>query len=223
MVSTPKPQGGPSDKRGWDLHLADLRSASPVLPRWARSIGDVQRAIELSQLWGTASLPADPFAAVRRLEVLRAIASEIAELVGGPRWGKGEREHVRLTARAVDSLAELIGDAPYQRSLASALRRSLASLQVLEAPKRAAEFSSLLSRHARPAGISLDDLRLGEFLLKLASSPASLVGWPAEELRADLDLTLASPVLLRAARFVVIATATEDEDAGSMYSGWIWE
>lgn len=203
--------------------FADLRAAAPVLPRWTRSIADVQRAIDLSHLWGTASLPADPFAAVRRLEVLRAIASEIAGLVGGPRWAKGEWDHVRSAVGAVDSLAELIGDAPYQRSLAAALRDAFPALQVLEAPKRAAEFSSLLSQYARPAGVTFEDHRLGEFLLKLASSPASLVGWPAEELRTYLNLTLSSPVLLRAARFVVIATATEDEDAGSTYSGWIWE
>jgi hypothetical protein len=68
------------------------------------------------------------------------------------------------------------------------------------------------------------DFALAEFLLRLASEPASLATAPQQELNSRLNTVLKSPVLLRAARFLVLAIdAIESEDFGGTYRGWAWE
>lgn len=202
--------------------LLDLRAAPPQLPQLTRSTEDVLRLIELADLWATAALPADPFAATRRLFVLREIAHGLATLIGGPRWAASDP---RVGAGSIDlrSLREAIGDAPYQLRLANALRSAVPALQSATSPNRVTRFAAVLGEHARRAGVTGADRYLAEFLLRLATDPSTLLNWPSADLHALVQLTLTSPVLLRAARFVVLATATGDEDGGSIYPGWTWQ
>jgi hypothetical protein len=204
-------------------NLSDLRSAPPSFPSMSKSAASALKLIELANLWATAALPGDPFAAARRLTVLQEMAHTLAGLIGGQRWEIAERNCQGLTSSDLQSLRDAMGDGAYQTRLANALRVAVPRLRSSDVPSRVARFAAILGEHARPAGVSDADRALSEFLLRLATEPGTLLSLPATAMRDHLSLTLTSPVLLRAARFVVLATAADTDDAGSTYAGWTWQ
>ena len=207
--------------------LEDLRSihATPRLDDGTRSVDGVRRLIELANRWTTASLPADPFGAARRTAVLRAITAHIAGLVGGDRWGHIEKRLLgEYHTPSTSQLREAVGEQRYQRELALDLDHQVDRLAVALPERRAASLALGLRMYARQAGIRHEDPRFAEFLLRLASEPASLLTWSSDEFQAGLQRALDSPVLLRAARFLVLRIdAVADQTSGLTYAGWAWE
>jgi len=191
--------------------LEDLRAEPPHVTPGPRSVAEVIRLIGLAHLWASASLPADPFASTRRLVVLRAITGHLTELVCGTRWGQAERIAAQRDRGLIASeLTAAIGAQSYQLALAGDLQRRVGAL-TSRAPARLADsFAAALALHGRAAGVRGQDGRLAEFLLRLASQPSSLGTLASDDLRAKVELVLASPVLLRAARFLTLLTDGAD-------------
>ena len=207
--------------------LVDLRAAgvTPQLTEVPRSFGSILRLCELAYFWASASLSADPFGDTRRIAVLRAITGYIAGLIGGRHWASIERR-IGGDEERVDSseLQSAIGIEPYQEALAIDLFRRVDALHALSVAGRVHTFSRALATYARTAGVRHEDDGLAEFLLRLASEPASLAELPLHELQERMDLTLASPVLLRAARFLVLSIhGLSPEDSNTTYGAWAWE
>lgn len=203
--------------------LEDLQQMQAPQPsRIIRSEADVLRVIEHANLWAMASLPADPFAATRRLEVLRSIVEALASTIGGERWGSAE-DAFRLTAPDLRMLSEAIGRKADQRVLASALAAALPTLENLDVRARILRFAALLHEHDQLGDAREQGIVVSEFLLRLATEPWTLLGWRQGELDDLLTLTLGFPVLLRAARFVVLGTALTSDDPYTVYEGWLWE
>lgn len=202
-----------------DLYLA------PQLSDRARSLPSVLDLVHLAELWAGASLPSDPFGENARIKALRAISAELAGLIGGQRWAHLESRFAAYdTTVTTTDLLEAIGDAQYQRALAREVGRWIDALRPAQAQERAELLAELLAKHARTAGVRGEDHLLAEFLLRLASEPASLARWPSEDLEAQLTLTLNSPVLLRAARSMVLAIDTlEVPSVSATHGGWAWQ
>jgi hypothetical protein len=200
------------------------RSATPELPQPARTPDGVLKLIGLANDWAQASLPGDPFVLTFRLSVLRTIASRLAALIAGQRWARLEASGAEKDGGiATRELQAAVGDAAYQRSLAAKLDQSIGYWTLLEPEERVEDLAETLARYAGPAGVRGPDVRLAEFLLRLGSDPSSLATWPAEELRRYVDVALASPVLVRAARFAVLAIhASETEESDTGFRGWTW-
>jgi hypothetical protein len=200
--------------------LSDLENLNVRgLSNGPRSSDEVGRLIDLANRWGTASLPANLGALTGRNNVVRAIVRRLAGLIGGQRWASLEQRAARDPGgiRTAD-LEVALGSEPYQQILARELLRGIDRLIPLSPEKRVQPFSDLLARHARRAGVRRNDLHLAEFLLRLASDPASLARMPEAEMRSAIGQVLTSPLLLRAARFVVLAI-----DATEAEGGWVWE
>lgn len=207
--------------------LSDLRTANttPTLAAGTRSEEGIWRAVKLAGRWSEASLPADPFGGIRRTAVLRAITAHIAGLAGGDRWEHLEQRLLDGRRDPLNSeLRDGVGEQRYQRELALDLSHRIDRLQTLQPEKRAAPLAFALHMNAPAAGVRPEDTRFAEFLLRLASDPTSLLSWPSRDVQEALQRALASPVVLRAARYVVLAIdrATE-EAAGVTYAGWAWE
>jgi hypothetical protein len=89
---------------------------------------------------------------------------------------------------------------------------------------RARRFGRLLDIHGCSAGVSHGRFTVAEFALRLASDPAPLARMPPEELARQVEDLLASPVVLRAARFAVLQVhGWVEHDVGTTYRGWAWE
>jgi hypothetical protein len=172
-----------------------------------------------------ASLPANPFAATGRMSVERAITSHLAGLIGGQRWAFLEKRAARDSDDIRTSeLEAALGNEPYQQALARELLREIDGMTILPPEKRVQPLATLLATHARHVGPHRGDPHIAEFLLRLASEPASLATAPQEELMRHVELALTSPLLLRAARFIVLAVdAIETDDVGATHRGWAWE
>jgi hypothetical protein len=206
--------------------LDDLRATNvkPRLNRGRRSVDGVHKLIELAERWEAASLPANAIASLRKTDVLRAISGRIAGDIGGDRW---ERLEQRVLERATITIRDFIyavGEEPYQRRLALDLSSRLDRLGALRPERRTSTFAYALAEHARPARVWPNDTRFAEFVLRLSSATASLAPWPTPEIEENIARVLTSPVIVRAARFLVLAIEEVEGDvAGATYSGWIWQ
>jgi hypothetical protein len=207
-------------------NLDDLRAASapPKLAPGTRSPEGVWRVVNLAGRWTEASLPADPFGAIRRTTVLRAITAHIAGLVGGDRWERLEQRLLEGGREpSTSELREGVGEQRY-RELALDLSHRVDRVRTLEPEKRGAPLAFALQMHAPDTRVRSEDTRFAEFVLRLASDPTSLLSWPSRDCDEALQRALASPVVLRAARYLVLAISlTAEESAGVTCAGWAWE
>jgi hypothetical protein len=204
--------------------LGDLR-LEPRLRPAARSLHGVLALIELAELWGSASRPADPFAEHARFKVLRKITTDIAALIGGQRWRAIERRYGD-EERPFDqaALEAAVGERPHQRALARDVARWVEPLSSAPLAERVASVATALALHARSDAYRSEDHRFAEFLLRLASAPESLAEWPEAEIESDLQRVLDAPMLLRAARLLVLAIdARVTTSAPSSFAGWSWQ
>ena len=193
----------------------------PRLSNPTRSVDGAAGLIELANAWDTASLTANVVGENLRNKVLVAITVALAELIGGGIWAKVERR-VASSAMAV-SISELesaVGKDRDQTALAKELRERIEGLAASQPYERVRPFAQVLGRHAHQAGLRGEDESTAEFLLRVASRPATVASRPEQELRAQLKAILDSPVLLRAARFLVLGI---ERIAPSTSGGWTWK
>lgn len=200
-------------------------NVAPRLSVTTRSLSGICKLVGLADLWATASLPANPFGENRRDAVLRAIAATLGGVIGGEHW-----ERMELSIAAGDGgfeparLQSAVGDKPFYQSLARDLARHVSQFRRLPPEKRAAPFAVALAAHSHNSWMHAGNSRLAEFLLRLASDPASLARWPADELKADVQRVLDLPVLARAARFLVLMTQQDESGTSSSRRGvWRWQ
>lgn len=142
----------------------------------------------------------------------------------GGRWNHLEESGLRDDQYSFGKLLEGLRDDAYQKGLGEAIQRRVVGWMALEPMKRAEELAGVLAIYHHRTKVKRLDHRFTEFLLRLASDPATLVTWPATEVEANLQRVSDCPVLIRAARFVVLAIhIDEEEDTGtSIFRGWSW-
>jgi hypothetical protein len=207
------------------VHGLDDLKVEPHLQPVARSLHGVLSLIKLADLWGNASRPADPFADHARFKVLRELARHIAGLIGGHRWrwieARAAREDLSLDSAALE---KGVGEQPHQRALARDVTRWVEPLSSAAVPERVDALASALALHARNDRFRSEDPRFAEFLLRLASAPDSLAEVSEDELEADVQRVLDAPMLLRAARLLVLSIdARATSAAASTFAGWSWQ
>ncbi|WP_326561220.1 hypothetical protein [Micromonospora sp. NBC_01796] len=203
----------------------DLRAArvNPRVPEGTRTVEGLLRLINLARMWQSATLPADPFAVVLRQTVLRAMTVRLMNLIAGQRWAHVEE----LVSRGDDyftfrELEQAVGDEVHQRSLAHAIGGEQAYAWVrIETERRGETFAPLLVPYVRNTAFGAEGEHLAQILLRLSSEPGTLDN--TNELRSALELAIVSPVLVRAARFIVLAVHSLAKDDDGIYQGWSWQ
>ena len=205
--------------------LTDLQRTRvvPQVTSGSKTPERIQQLIALSDAWASASLPGDPFAHHERRAALRALTARLVSIIAGTRWTRLEERGVPDNEFVFNELQVGVGDEIYQKAIAEAIQRRVVSWEALEPAKRAVEFAAVLGTNKNRTTVDRTEHRFAEFLLRLASEPAMLAGWSGTEVRAALERILESPVLIRAARFVVLAVCLDEtEDTGASYEGWAW-
>jgi hypothetical protein len=180
--------------------------------------------MQFAAMWARASLPGDPFAQILRASVLRSFAIATCSVIGGPRWAANERRIEDGDRTPLRQLAEVLGDNPYQASLVTEVRRKAAEFPELFIDERIEAFARIIRRIDPTARPPVDWNWMSEFLLRLASSPNVALTWGRGNTRAGIDLSMRSPMMLRAARYIVLAMtfSFEGPGVGSPYGGWTW-
>lgn len=198
------------------------RSLRPDIPVRNRSAAEATRLMTDYQSWASAALPAEPFALSQRRLVLRALTSALACMIAGHRWEVAER---RLVERETPThaLEAAVGEESYQQAIAHKIAESVISWADESPESRSRPLMEILARFGRPTGATSDDQQLGEFLLRLASDPGSLLSWGEPDQSRCMNLALLSPVLVRAARYAVLALEERAADSTfSTFGGWTW-
>lgn len=83
----------------------------------------------------------------------------------------------------------------------------------------------IVKRRLRPTGPEHSPW-LAEFVLRMASNPATLNAWAGNEIDASVNKLLNMPSITRAARFLVLAIDKHKNSttaAGEIYAGWGWQ
>ena len=203
--------------------LADLRRlASPRVSSSHRGVDDVLELMKCSRRWATASLPGDPFAQKQRADVLRALTTALCVAIGGRRWATAEKRTAAGAGSASRDMGEALGDQPYQRALRVTLEQQEyhATSSVDE---RLSQFAAVLRQIGQRSGVWNNEQWAAEWLLRLASSPAAALEWCGENVREAIRLPVESPAILRAARYVVLATQLGQGDGDDPSAQWGWE
>jgi hypothetical protein len=149
----------------------------------------------------------------------------ICSLINGARWASGERRLEEGDTTALDQLAAAIGENPYQATIAAELKRHAGQYVSLSNSDRVQEFARVLRRIDPSIGQVRDPLWLPEYLLRLASSPDKALAWAGEPARAWVHTAMLKPIMLRAARYLVLAVhqLSNDIETGAAYNGWAWQ
>jgi hypothetical protein len=220
----------PMPKEGFQLGKLSIRSE--VIPP-KRELNDIIAFIELIEMWSRAQLQGRTLAAFHRCNVLHALHQSLFASLCGERWGKCElaAEVSRLDSRPFEHFAERLSEGlDYFGSTArlSATLRLDAGEFLDLAPEERVEHLVPFFRPLIPdAGLN----SLIEFGFRLASSPESIRTWADGRFGHLLLRTLGNRALLKACRFVVLATNQTAALGGSMvpmsqfplYEGWKWE
>lgn len=179
-------------------------SDRPVVRLADESLSEAQRLIYGHRRWLDADLPADSFTRYQREQALDAVTTALVSLFAGGKWAYLERKRACMSRDLLDEMQKRVGTTPVQRAVAKQIAGHL--WQWLDSPTAQSEgFAAAIAPIAAASGIH-DPNIAADFLLLLASSPGTLVSWEKTEREMLLQRVLLSPVLIRAARFVVLGT-----------------
>jgi len=185
-----------------------LGVVQPSVPLAPKSLTEVHKLLRSHRLWKQAELPAHPFGMWERQRVLAALTAALAELLAPGRWASFEQQNIEIAAGAFDlSRAQsLIGESPAHRAVSQTIANNILKWNSPEV--LIGGFSDAIADLATSAGMP-DGVQGARLLLQLASSPGELLDWDQTELDQYLRCVLTDPVLVRAARFAVLATAEQ--------------
>ena len=181
-----------------------LGSTAPVVRGTSRTPREVMRLASAHLAWATAERPADPFASRQCDMVLDAVTREIASLIGQSYWAGVERrmKHASDLTAFIDDMEACVGEISSHRKLADRIARSLWGWSTPEA--LLAGFTDALVGIMQGSKTA-ENQDTARFVLTLADQPGQiLIGWSPSECEDLLAQVIASPVLLRAARFAVL-------------------
>jgi hypothetical protein len=202
-----------------DLHRTDVH---PHIQTGQRTAESVRKMVDTAALWTAAALPANPFAERLQRTVIQGITARLGGLIGGGYWWQVEFEALQNDDLYRHRLISSIGQHQWQQSLARELIDQAAHLSALAPENRCSTFVELVRKHV--IGVrDIGSAGFAERLLRLGSSPGSLTIASDDELAILVDRVLATPILFRAARLLVLSVhCMVDEDAGNIYRGWAW-
>ena len=182
----------------------------PEVQAGGRTPGELARLIAAYQLWAQADLPGDVFAQHQRDVVLEAITRALVSLICGGRWATVERSLARANdpLDVLESLEQAVGETDDQKKLARSIGKKLYAW--LEPASLLTGFAEVIERTLRASGSSAHD-SAPRFLLTLAGRPGQVTQWRPTDRSLLLQQALASPVLLRAARYAVVGTRLLNE------------
>ena len=203
-----------------------------------RAPADICRLLEKAALWGDAHHAATSLvgSSLRR-HVLRCVTDHLAHLLAGPNWARDEDRARQGPRLRLDELALAVPPKGERGAWQGRLRR-LADAD--SARDRVYAFDDLALwlkwlpgtyGSARLAADATQRRTLGpdhsawtaEFSLRLASAPHTLPAWAGSHLEAALALILDATHLFRAARYAVVASASDaPTETVALYPTWTW-
>jgi hypothetical protein len=193
--------------------LGALSGERPHVPMPARDAASILALARMAALWERARLAGSALASARRAAVVEALVARITGVVAGGRWTDAEellRE--RGPRAAADMLRGLVPNRPDERVMTVVLTERIAPTVTASVAQADRVLVDSLARCVRAPNLEV----LARYALRLAASPGEahilvdevgeMGGTPETRERVLIEGLLGCPVVLRAARYFVVAT-----------------
>lgn len=204
--------------------FADLgaRRSRIDIERRNSSVDSLRELVDLASLWRIADKP-DLNASLVAQRVLQAISVEIAAGIGGNYWARVEHRRFTDGRTSDDVMVRALGVSHSQKKTIEAVRRSLPTPESMNLHDLVATFSSII-QWAESSPV-YSDISLGEFCLRVASQPSSVVDLASDAFRRHATSMIEHPITLRLARYIVFRV--DDVRAAEFrteapYEGFAW-
>jgi hypothetical protein len=211
--------------------FAALSGPQAQVPDGPRDVATVAGLARMAALWERARLAGSSLAEIRRVAAVDALVGSLTGIVSGERWADAEEVFRSRGLQGVaDLMRGLVASRPDERAIAVLLSERLTT--VADAPM--AEAENIFVDTVRPFFHIPEVEILAPFALRLAASPSqarAFVEAAVEITSADaadaregalINDLLARPVILRAARYLVIATRTISTTRGGDLRSLPW-
>ena len=204
--------------------FADLgaRGSTIEIERRDSSVDSLQELVNLANSWRMADKP-DLNASLVAQKVLQAISVEIAAGIGGKYWAGVEHRRFNVGQISDDEMIRALGVSPSQKSMIETLRQRLPDPESMNLRDLVATFSSII-RWAESSQVH-SDVSLGEFCLRIASQPSSVVDLDSDAFRWHVTSMIEHPITLRIARYIVFRVddvRAADFRTEAPYEGFSW-
>ena len=204
--------------------FADLgaRGSRIEIERRTPSVDALQELVDLSRLWRMADKPNLNASLVAR-RVLEAISVEAASGIGGRYWAGVEHRRFKDGQISDDEMIGALGVTPSQRLMIDAVLRRLPAPESMHLRDLVATFSSIVQ--GAESSLVHSDISLGEFCLRIASQPSSLVDLDSDAFRWHAISMIEHPITLRLARYIVFRVddvRSADFRTEAPYEGFVW-
>ncbi|MDF1501326.1 hypothetical protein PYV61_00170 [Roseisolibacter sp. H3M3-2] len=210
--------------------LAALSGVRPNVPTPAREASALAALARKAALWERARLAGSSLAEVRRVAAVEALAGRLASVVGGERWAEAEEI---LRNRGPQAVADLMRGLITSRPDERAVGVMLAERVVPSAEASTVDAERALVDALRPFVRTPNLDALAAYALRLAASPAQARALVDAQRNIDgssdareqelIDGLLNCPVILRAARYFVVATRALARGRVQGERGMPWE
>lgn len=201
---------------------------TPTLLQRQRVPDDIVGLIQTYERWSTARIIHDPLSFSFRHRVLSTVEGAICDLLYQETKVLGHPTDHSYDEAQLERIIRSIPE-PSVRSILPTLRKEVLNLATRD---RADCFSRrlfpLLSYTTGTPVPAPQHGRewLAEFALRLASAPETIQPWAKDRLRGGLQFVLKYTTIIRAARYIVLAsdlrTETRPLSAGPLREGWVW-
>jgi hypothetical protein len=164
-------------------------------------------------------------AATIRRDVLAALVETVCSVVGGERLAEAERTN-KVDGIPLDRYEAAVKVKPPVQANVSALFSPETHETISAATssgERVAIVGDLLLGPSATIGPESARLRLlTETALRVASDPGSVPIWAGGSVEDRLEELLHAPEVMRAARYIVLATLATSAGLTTVYGGWSW-
>jgi hypothetical protein len=187
-------------------------------PRVYRSAPDgLNSLLDLAQLWANASPEGNHLARMYQCTVLRAVHTSIVRMLCTVKWEAGERAFLRAAEFDAHALAREISNDPSQAEFRRRLEAQVVRVGSLSGEARVDCLHAEVTRIREFRDLDVSTVQLA---LRIMSVPERI----GRQSEASLAALFSRPVLMRAARYLVIAAHRlgYDRDLTTipLYSGW---
>ncbi|WP_156746882.1 hypothetical protein [Mycobacterium sp. E2733] len=202
-----------------------MRRVRPRIATGRRTNREVLKLIALHHSWFDADSSSDQFVDHQRRIVLHALTREVVSLIAGANWRsvEGQVNGLRVRGRLGDlhlgDLRRNVGSSVAERAMAETVTYNVWTWSRSESAF-ATGFASLIARMSANYFIRGYDFEtVADFLLTLTKTPGVVMDWDSGERNSLIDMVMASPALVRAARFAVLGiealqSVADDGSAG---------
>lgn len=187
-----------------------VRRVRPRIATGRRTNREVLKLIALHHSWFDADSSSDQFVDHQRRIVLHALTREVVSLIAGANWRRveGQVNGLRVRRRLGDlhlgDLRRNVGNSVAESAMAKTVTYNVWTWSRSESAFTTG-FTSLIARMSANYFIRGYDFEtVADFLLTLTKTPGVVMDWDSGERNSLIDMVMASPALVRAARFAVL-------------------